>query len=106
MLPMREVQQYADERPLARLDLELYPGKAVSECYEDDGEGFGCRRGRYRLTRFITRRSDGEQMVQIERKGTYEAAAALRLRVRAPGATGTSDVADSEIVVSIPTPES
>jgi alpha-glucosidase len=106
VLPMREVQQYADERPLARLDLELYPGEAVSECYEDDGEGFGYRRGRYRLTRFTTRGSEGEQTVEIEREGTYEAAAALRLRVRAPGATGTSDVADSEIIVRIPTPES
>jgi alpha-glucosidase len=99
VLPMREVQQYADERPLARLDLELYPGEAVSECYEDDGEGFGYRRGRYRLTRFTTRGSEGEQTVEIEREGRYEAAAALRLWVRAPGATGMTEVADSEAVV-------
>jgi Domain of unknown function (DUF5110) len=74
--------------------------------YEDEGEGFGYRRGRYRLTRFITRASDGEQTVAIEREGTCEAAAGLRLWVRAPGATSPIEVADSETIVRLQTPES
>jgi alpha-glucosidase len=55
IMPLGPVMQYVDERPLDEVELLVCPdaqGRAEGVLYEDAGDGFGYRQGRYRLTRF------------------------------------------------------
>ena len=72
VLPMREVQQYVDEKPLTELELRVYPGEGESELYEDDGHSMAYERGEWCLTRFSVRSDDRELRLTIgAREGRY-----------------------------------
>ncbi len=76
VLPMGEHGPSTERRPQKFLRLSVYPlaasGEAVSELYEDAGEGFGYRQGDYRLNRFTLRQTDDRLSVTWTREGSYE----------------------------------
>ena len=85
VIPMGPAMQYVGERPADTLDLEVYDGgSAVSELYEDEGEGYGYARGASRLTTFTTRGGDDALEIGITTAGTFPGAASV-FRVRVHG---------------------
>jgi len=48
------------------------PGEAVSELYEDAGEGFGYRQGDYRLNHFTLQQTDARLTMTWTREGEYK----------------------------------
>ncbi len=75
VLPMGEYGPSVEQRLQKFLRLSIYPraapGEAVSELYEDAGEGFGYREGDYRLNRFTLRQTDDHLTVTWEHEGHY-----------------------------------
>ncbi len=72
VLPMREVQQYVDEKPITELELRVYPGEGESELYEDDGHSMAYERDEWCLTRFSVRSNARELRLRIRaREGRY-----------------------------------
>ena len=45
---------YEGQRRLDTLSIDIYPGSAASELYEDAGEGYAYQRGEFRRTTFTT----------------------------------------------------
>ncbi|GAC1412885.1 MAG: glycoside hydrolase family 31 protein [Gemmatimonadaceae bacterium] len=54
VVPSEAVLSYEGERRLDTLNIDIYPGSATSELYEDAGEGYAFERGEYRRTTFTT----------------------------------------------------
>jgi alpha-D-xyloside xylohydrolase len=53
IIPMTEPMAYTDEKPGAPVTLRIYPGRDASfTLYDDNGDGYGYERGKYRLTSF------------------------------------------------------
>ncbi len=75
VLPMGEYGPSVEQRVQKFLRLSVYPlagpGEAVSELYEDAGEGFGYRRGEYRLNRFALRQTEERLVVTWTREGDF-----------------------------------
>jgi len=75
VLPMGEYGPSVEQRVQKFLRLSVYPlagpGEAVSELYEDAGEGFTYREGDYRLNRFTLRQTDDRLTVTWEREGDF-----------------------------------
>ncbi len=85
VIPTGPVMQYVGERASDTLDLEVFDGgSAVSELYEDEGEGWGYTRGASRLTTFRTRSDAAALEIGITAEGTFAGAAAV-FRVRVHG---------------------
>ena len=65
VVPTGPDMDYVGQRPTDPLTLHLYPPaegqEGVSFLYEDDGETLACRRGEYRLHRFVLR-GDGRRV--------------------------------------------
>ncbi len=76
VLPMGEFGPSVEQRLQKFLRLGVYPlpapGEAVSELYEDAGEGFDYQRGDYRLNRFILQQTEGRIVIVWEKAGAYE----------------------------------
>lgn len=53
VIPMREVQQFVDEKPLELLELHVYPGAGTSHLYEDDGQSLAYQNGEWARTEFV-----------------------------------------------------
>jgi alpha-glucosidase len=51
VIPSALVAQYADEKPLSPLTLDVYAGEGEFTLYEDDGHTFDYEKGLYALTR-------------------------------------------------------
>ncbi|MEJ5310310.1 MAG: TIM-barrel domain-containing protein [Anaerolineae bacterium] len=75
VLPMGEFGPSVEQRVQKFLRLNVYPlagpGEAVSELYEDAGEGFGYRQGEYRLNQFMLRQTDDRLTIRWTREGNY-----------------------------------
>ena len=75
VLPMGEYAPSVEHRLQKFLRLSIYPlagpGEAVSELYEDAGEGFGYRQGDYRLNRFTLQQTDERLTVRWAHEGDY-----------------------------------
>ena len=73
---MSEYGPSVEQRLQKFLRLSVYPlatpGEAVSELYEDAGEGFSYRQGEYRLNRFTLRQTDDRLTVAWTYEGDYE----------------------------------
>jgi alpha-glucosidase len=74
------VVSYEGQRRLDTLALDIYPGAARSELYEDAGDGYGYLRGESRVTMFTTSGTPG-LTVEITRVGSYSGASAFSVRV-------------------------
>jgi alpha-glucosidase len=78
VIPMQAVLQYVGERHLDTLELHVWDGgSARSELYEDAGEGFGYRKGEFRLTTFQTTADAGALRVALSQTGRYAGAASV-----------------------------
>jgi alpha-glucosidase len=64
IVPQRDLVQYADEKPIAKLTVDIFPGEKESSflLYEDDGASFDYQKGQYRLTDLRCRARVGEVM--------------------------------------------
>jgi alpha-glucosidase len=65
------VLSYEGQRHLDTLELDVYPGSATSQLYEDAGDGYGYLSGEYRLTSFRTAATPRRLAVQLSRDGSY-----------------------------------
>jgi alpha-glucosidase len=83
VVPMQRVLPYEGARRLDTLTLHVYPGAAVSQLYEDSGDGYDNERGQYRLTTFTTAtRGDGTSLA-LARAGSYAGANTFAVTVHA-----------------------
>ena len=71
VVPSQSVLSYEGQRRLDTLELNVYPGSATSQLYEDDGDGYGYVRGEYRLTSFRTAGTSRRLSVELMRDGSY-----------------------------------
>lgn len=72
VLPLGPEMNYADERPLDPLTLEVYPGDGEFRLYEDDGHTFGYERGEFCTTSLRLSREGRTLSVEVgEREGRY-----------------------------------
>ncbi len=75
VLPMGEYGPSVAQRLQKFLRLGVYPliepGEAVSELYQDVGEGFGYRQGEHRLNRFTIRQTDDRLTITWTREGDF-----------------------------------
>ena len=67
VIPSAPVVNYEGQRKIDTFNLDIYPGSATSELYEDAGDGYGYQRGEFRRTTFAT----SGQSVTMSRAGTY-----------------------------------
>ncbi|MCG3156285.1 MAG: Oligosaccharide 4-alpha-D-glucosyltransferase [bacterium] len=73
VLPMGEVLQYVEEKPLTQIDLHVYPGaERTSVLYEDDGRSFEYADGMMSLTSFkVTTKAKNVTFSLAGRQGKY-----------------------------------
>jgi alpha-glucosidase len=84
VVPMQRVLPYEGARRLDTLTLHVYPGAAVSQLYEDSGDGYDNARGQYRLTTFSTAmRGDGGTGIALARAGSYAGARTFAVTLHA-----------------------
>jgi alpha-glucosidase len=76
VIPSQAVVNYEGQRKIDTIDLDVYPGSAASELYEDAGDGYGYQRGEFRHTTFTTA-ADGA--VTIRRTGTFPGARSFKV---------------------------
>ncbi len=65
--PSAPVVNYEGQRKIDTLYLDVYPGSATSELYEDAGDGYAYQRGEFRRTTFTT----SGQSFTMSRTGSY-----------------------------------
>ena len=80
VVPSQAVLSYVGQRRLDTLQLDVYPGSARSELYEDAGDGYGYLRGESRLTIFTTSPVP-HLTVMIARHGSYSGASTFAVTV-------------------------
>jgi alpha-glucosidase len=73
IIPMQEVVQYTDERPLDPLVLAIFPcERSTYTFYEDDGISFEYADGQYALVTYTCEKKDEEVIFHVgERRGDY-----------------------------------
>lgn len=73
IIPMRDVVQYSNEKPIDPLVLNIYPsGSSRVEYYEDDGVSFNYAEGEYLIVEFTCKNNENAITFEIsERKGSY-----------------------------------
>lgn len=74
VIPMQTVVAYDGARQLDTLELEVYPGTATSELYEDVGDGYGYQQGEYRSTVFRTVAEPRRLTIALARSGAFAGA--------------------------------
>ena len=67
VIPSAPVVNFEGQRKIDTLSLNVYPGSATSELYEDAGDGYTYQRGDYRRTTFTT----SGQSLALSRTGSY-----------------------------------
>ena len=80
VVPSQAVLSYVGQRRLDTLELNMYPGSASSELYEDAGDGYGYLRGELRITSFTTSTAPN-LAVAIAQRGPYAGAAVFNVTV-------------------------
>jgi alpha-glucosidase (family GH31 glycosyl hydrolase) len=87
VIPSAPVVSYEGQRKLDTLNIDIYPGSATSELYEDAGDGYAYQRGEYRRTIFTTAGSTDAQgagsrlSVTFAQTGSYAGAGSFRVTV-------------------------
>ena len=74
VIPRYPVQQYVGEKTIDELTLEVYyaKGAEVSHVYEDSGDGYDYKKGRFSLLNFRLTGKDNELILHQHKTGTYE----------------------------------
>lgn len=74
VIPKYPVQQYVGEKTIEELTLDVYykEGKEQSMVYEDAGDGYDYKKGRYSLSTFKVTGKSNELIIQHHREGKYE----------------------------------
>ena len=74
VIPRYPVQQYVGEKTIEELTLEVYyaKGAEVSHVYEDSGDGYDYKKGRFSLLNFRLTGKDNELILHQHKTGTYE----------------------------------
>jgi alpha-glucosidase len=67
VIPSAPVVNYEGQRNIDTFYLDVYPGSATSELYEDAGDGYAYQRGEFRRTTFTT----SGQSLTLSRTGSY-----------------------------------
>jgi len=80
VIPSQAVVSYEGQRRLDTLSLDIYPGAAKSELYEDAGDGYAYRRGEYRRTTFTTSATPVLSMT-LAQTGSYAGASSFNVTV-------------------------
>ncbi|MCK6484053.1 MAG: DUF4968 domain-containing protein [Phycisphaerae bacterium] len=65
IVPMREVQQFTDERPLEELTLELFPGDGRGWFYNDDGSTCAYRQGEFTFEEYEQATAADSRMLRL-----------------------------------------
>ena len=82
MIPSQGVVSYEGQRKLDTLNLDIYPGSARSELYEDAGDGYAYQRGENRRTTFTTSSVGGGGLsVNLARTGSFVGARSFRVTI-------------------------
>jgi alpha-glucosidase len=72
IIPSGPDLQYADQRPLDPLTLDVYPGAGEFTLYEDDGHTFAYAQGEFCTTHYRVQAADGALVLAIgAREGRY-----------------------------------
>lgn len=74
IIPMRDVIQYSDQKPIDPLILSIYPsGTSKVQYYEDDGISFNYTKGEFLLVNYTCSKTDKSITFEIsEREGNYK----------------------------------
>jgi len=80
VIPWQAALLYEGQRALDTLNLDVYPGSATSELYEDAGDGYAYQRGEYRHTTFTTS-TVGGLSVNLARTGSFAGARAFHVTI-------------------------
>ena len=87
VIPSAPVVSYEGQRKIDTLNIDIYPGSATSELYEDAGDGYAYQRGEYRRTIFTTAGSADAQgapsrlSVTLAQTGSYAGAGSFKVTV-------------------------
>jgi alpha-glucosidase len=72
IIPLGPALQFADERPLDPLTLEIFPGEGAFTLYEDDGHSLAHQRGEWCTTRYRVALDGGDLVLELgARAGRY-----------------------------------
>ncbi len=80
VIPSEAVLSYEGERRLDTLNIDIYPGSATSELYEDAGEGYAFERGEYRRTTFTTSLRPSLSTT-LSQTGSYAGASSFKVTI-------------------------
>ncbi|WP_416442293.1 glycoside hydrolase family 31 protein [Leeuwenhoekiella sp. A16] len=74
VIPRYPVQQYVGEKTIEELTLEVYyaKGAEVSHVYEDSGDGYDYKKGRFSLLNLRLTGKDNELILHQHKTGTYD----------------------------------
>jgi alpha-glucosidase len=78
VIPSQAVVSYEGQRRLDTLSIDIYPGSATSELYEDAGDGYAYQRGEYRRTTFTTSGAPRLSMT-LAQTGSYAGASSFKV---------------------------
>jgi len=80
VIPSAPVVSYEGQRKLDTLSLDIYPGSATSELYEDAGDGYAYQKGEFRRTTFTTSGAP-KVSVTMSPSGSYAGASSFKVTV-------------------------
>jgi len=80
VMPSQAALSYVGQRRLDTLALDIYPGAAKSQLYEDAGDGYGYQRGESRLLSFTTSMAP-RLTVAITQTGSYAGASVFNVTI-------------------------
>lgn len=73
IIPHFPVMQYVGQEPVKEITLNAYAGNGNSQCYLDEGEGYGYEKKGFRLCQFVSKqKSDGSFDLQQVQKGKFK----------------------------------
>lgn len=73
IIPNYPVMQYVGEKPVTEIKLRVYLGSANSQCYLDEGEGYGYEKRQYKLCQYSTQlKEDGSFLLKQSQNGKYK----------------------------------
>jgi alpha-glucosidase len=80
VIPSSAVVSFEGQRRLDTLSIDIYPGSATSELYEDAGDGYAYQRGEYRRTTFATSGAPLLSMT-LAQTGSYAGASSFKVTI-------------------------
>ncbi|MEM9885716.1 MAG: TIM-barrel domain-containing protein [Bacteroidota bacterium] len=74
VIPQYPVQQYVGEKEIEQVQLDIFylNGECKSQLYEDAGEGYGYRKGDYKLRSFHVEGNDRQFLLTQWKEGNYQ----------------------------------